>query len=281
MLTFPVAVSRAVARGRGFVLRATGRRRALAAALAWVAFGLASVQPASGGSVATAPLSDPVRHADDYYLGRRNTENVYRALDLLRAGVASHPGDYEAWWRIAKFTFYLAGRSSQPEKVKLLAEGVQAGRRAVALAPNRVEGHFWLGANYSLTAESRHFLRGLSLLDVIRREMETVVRLDSEYEQGAGLQTLARVYYRAPFFKGGDKRRSMELLEDCLTRYPENSLTMLYLADSYLALGLRAEAREQLERILALCPDPQYGPELAAHQDEARARLARHFRAQH
>jgi len=29
----------------------------------------------------------------------------------------------------------------------------QAGNRAVALAPGRVEGHFWLGANLGLTAD--------------------------------------------------------------------------------------------------------------------------------
>lgn len=122
-------------------------------------------------------------------------------------------------------------------------------------------------------------MRGLFLVADIRKEMETVVELDPDYEQAAGLRTLARIYYRAPFFMGGDKRRSVDLLEECLTRYPENSLTMLYLADNYLALGLREEAQKQLEKILALCPDPQYGPELEENQEEARARLAKYFRA--
>lgn len=90
---------------------------------------------------------------------------------------------------------------------------------------------------------------------------------------------LARLDYRAPFFKGGDKRRSIEVLEGCLARHAEDSLAMLYLADSYLALGLREEAREQLEKILQLCPDPNYAPELVEHQDEARVRLAKYFYA--
>jgi len=147
------------------------------------------------------------------------------------------------------------------------------------LTPQRVEGHFWLGASYALTAEARNFLRAWLLVDTISREMEAVVRLDPDYEQGAGLRNLARLDYRAPIFKGGDKRRSIEVLEGCLTRHPEDSLAMLYLADSYLALGLREEAREQLEKILQLCPDPNYAPELAAHQDEARVRLAKYFYA--
>lgn len=234
---------------------------------------------AAGASFTSLPISRRVREADDYYLGRHNPENVRRALQLLREAVAQNPNDYEAWWRISKFTCYLARHTPPPDKLRVLDEALAAGKKAVALQPHRAEGHFWLGANYGLTAEARGMVKGLLLVDTIRQEMETVVRLDPDYEQGGGLRTLARIDFRAPFFKGGDKRRSIELLEACLRRYPENSLAMLYLADSYQALGLREEARAQLEKILELCPDPQYGPELADNQDEARVRLTKDFRA--
>ena len=237
--------------------------------------GLSTAAPASH----SRPLSVLVRQSDDYYLGRQNAENVRKALVLLREAVSKNPEDYEAWWRISKFTCYVARQRAEPEELKLLEEAIEAGKKAVALQPDRPEGHFWLGANYGLSAEERGFLKGLFLVDTIRREMEAVVRLDPDYEQAAGLRTLARVDYRAPFFKGGDKRRSIRLLEECLKRYSEDSLAMLYLADSLLAVGRRDEAREQLEKILSLCPDPQYAPELAENQEEARARLARYFQS--
>jgi len=53
---------------------------------------------------------------------------------------------------------------------------------------------------------------------------------------------------------------------------------MLYLADSYWAVGRRREARAQLENMLKLCPDPLYGPEQEENQAEARDRLANDFR---
>ncbi|MFB3920262.1 MAG: tetratricopeptide repeat protein [Terriglobia bacterium] len=239
---------------------------------------LAAAGGARGASLTTPRLSERVRQADDYYLGRQNIENARHALELLREYVAQNPNDYEAWWRMSKAACFLARHTEKPEKLRFLDEGVAAGKRAVAIAPQRVEGHFWLGANYGLTAEARNFIRALRLVDPIRQEMETVVRLDPDYEQGAGMRALARVDFRAPFFKGGDKRRSMETLEKCLARFPDNSLTMLYLADSYMALGLREEARQQLERILSLCPDPNYVAELTEDREEARARLAKFFR---
>jgi len=42
-----------------------------------------------------------------------------------------------------------------------------------------------------------------------------------------------------------------------------------------MALGRRDEARQQLERILNLCPDPVYGPEQEENQEEARQRLGK------
>jgi tetratricopeptide (TPR) repeat protein len=238
--------------------------------------------PALPGPGAPAPtiersFAPQVRQADDYFLGRENLENVRTALGYLAGEVASNANDYEAWWRIAKFSNYLARHAQGKEELKLLDAAVDAGKKAVALQPNRVEGHFWLGASEGLLAEEGGLLKGLALVDTIRKEMVTVVRLDPDYEEAAGLRTLARVYYRAPFFKGGDKQRSIQLLEECLKRYPNNSLAMVYLAESDLAVGRRQEARELLEKVLSLCPDPIYGPELADNQAEAREVLTTNF----
>lgn len=226
---------------------------------------------------AVPPLSEPVIEADDYYLGRQNPKNVDKALALLREEVKKSARDYEAWWRISEFISYLARRASGSEEVRLLEEAIEAGKKAVALQPNRPEGHFWFGANNGLLGEAKGPLKGLFVVDMVRHEMETVARLDPDYEQAGGLRTLARVYYRAPFFKGGDKRRSIELLEQCLKRYPQNSLAMLYLAESYWAVGRRADARALLEETLKLCPDPLYGPEQLDNQDEARTLLTKYF----
>jgi tetratricopeptide (TPR) repeat protein len=242
-----------------------------------LALGLMVFLGGASGKARAFPLSDRVAQADDYYLGRQNPENVDKALELLRADVAENANDFEAWWRIAKFIYYQTRHTPDSDKLKLLDEGVDAAKRAIALDPNRAEGHFWLGANYDQISKVRGYWRGLLFLDDIREEMETANGLNPDYEQEGAMVTIARLDYRAPFFKGGDKRLSIQLLKNCLKRFPENSKAMLYLSDSYLAMGLRKEARAELESILNLCPDPQLAPELAQIQEEARARLAKNF----
>ncbi len=225
----------------------------------------------------TFPICEQVRDADDYYLGRRNIENVQKAIQLLDERIAQDSKDYEAWWRLSKFNSYLARHADGKAEGKYLDAAVAAGKKAVTLAPNRVEGHFWLGANLGLQAEDRGPFRALLMIDSVRREMETVARLDPDYEEGGGLRTLARIDYRAPFFKGGDKQKSIQMLQQVLQRFPHNSLAMLYLSDSYMALGRRQEAHQELNKILALCPDPIYGPEQEDNQAEARERLIKYF----
>lgn len=196
-------------------------------------------------------------------------------MALVREQVGENAADYEAWWRISKFSCYLARHTNGPDKSRYIDAAVEAGNRAVALVPNRPEGHYWLGVDLGLQAQSRGYLKALSMVDSIRKEVETVIRLDPDYEEAGGLRTLARLVFRAPFFKGGDKRRAVALLQDAQKRYPSSALTMIYLADSYLALGRREEARRQLENVLKLCPDPQYGPEQEENRQAARERLAK------
>jgi len=241
----------------------------------WLSLGLLACLAGASGMARPLPLSDRVAQADDYYLGRENPENVAKGLELLRADVAENENDFQAWWRIAKFLYFQARHTSGPDKLDLLNDGVDAAKRAIALEPNRAEGHYWLGANYDLISEARGYWRGLLFLDDIREEMETANGLNRDYEQNGAMVTIARLDYRAPFFKGGDKRLSITLLKECLTRFPENSKALLYLSDSYLAMGHRKEARQELENVLNLCPDPRFAPELAENQAAARARLTK------
>ena len=229
-------------------------------------------------SHAAGALPARVIEADDYFLGRAKLENVQQGVALLKQEAGQNAKSYEVWWRLAKFYNYIGRRTQGNERMKALEAGIETGKKAVALNPNRVEGHFWLGANYGLKAEESDWLEGLRLIDPVRREMEITIKLDPDYEEASGLRTLARIYYRAPFFKGGDKRRSIELLEECLRRHPTDSMSMLYLAESYTAVGRRDDARKVLERMLSLCPDPDYGPELADNQAEARDMLTKELR---
>jgi tetratricopeptide (TPR) repeat protein len=237
----------------------------------------------SGAAPAPDPKQTRLALADNLYQERSDLSKARQGLQLLHDVVSEDPNSYDAWWRLARLDNFVGrqqdDKNDDKEAIRTFEAGVDAGRRAVGLQRGRVEGHFWLGANYGLLAEEQGWIKGLQLIDSVRVEMETVIRLDPNYEEAAGQRTLARLYYRAPFFKGGNKQRSIQLLQDCLRRFPTDSFSLLYLGDDYLAVGRRDEARRLYERILSLGIDPIYGPELAENQAEARRRLEHEFRS--
>jgi tetratricopeptide (TPR) repeat protein len=242
-----------------------------------IACSLAAAGVAQGVSAGNSIFSSPVYQADNYYQARRDLNNVRKGISILQAAVSRNPNDYEAWWRIAEYDSFLARHSGGKQQKAILREGIEAGKRAETLQSGRPEGHFWTGANEGLLAENSSVWTGLRLINPVRDEMQIVMKIDANYQQDGAERILGRLYYEAPFFKGGDKQLSIRLLQDCLKRYPDNSLTLLYLADSYMAVGRREEARKMLNRLLSLCPDPIYEPELLDNQAAARERLKRYF----
>src|SRR5438552_1046958 len=131
---------------------------------------------------------------------------------------------------------------------------------AVKLQDRRPEGHFWLGANYGGTAE-KSTLAGLSEVDDIKREMETVIKLDEKYQDGSAYMVLGQVYLESPTLLGGDTQKAISYLEKGLRLGPDNELMRLHLAEAYAQAHRNEDARKQIDALLAMKPAPGYETE--------------------
>ena len=101
----------------------------------------------------------------------------------MRQAATNDPANYEAYWQLSKFDYYLASHTEGDHRDRAFREGIEAGQTAIELHPDRPEGHFWLGANYGGTLESDIF--GLASLLDVRKEMETVLKLNEGYQDGS------------------------------------------------------------------------------------------------
>ncbi|HEX9155278.1 MAG TPA: tetratricopeptide repeat protein, partial [Nitrospira sp.] len=72
--------------------------------------------------------------------------------------------------------------------------------------------------------------------------------------------------------------RSVEELEKALKIAPGNSLTKLYLAESYLDNGRKDDAKAQLNEILTMQPDPRWDVEHKENIQEAKKLLEKYFK---
>ena len=208
--------------------------------------------------------ADRVVEAETLYEGREDLNKARVAVAALRQARVADYGNYEAAWKLARAAFYVGDHSDDHSEIDdMFREGVEAGKAAVALQPNKPDGHFWLGANYG-GAASHSTLASLSSFQDIKGEMETVLKIDESYQGYSTYLGLGQLYLRAPRAFGGDQAKAIEYLEKGVKLSPNNTLMKLHLAEAYHAANRNAEAKKQIEAIMSATPDPKYAAE---HKD--------------
>jgi len=213
-------------------------------------------------------LSDITR-ADQFYSQRDDLKQLQQGIVLLREAMAADPSSYDAAWRLAKFDYYLATHTDGDYRERAFREGIEAGNTAVKIEGDKPDGHFWLGANYGGSLESET-ISGLASLEDVRKEMETVLKLSEGYQDGIAYMVLGLLDLKAPKIVGGDPQKAVGELEKGLQFGKGNAFLRLHLAEAYQAVGKTEDARQQLNAILSMTPDPNYQPELNEAQAQAR-----------
>src|SRR2546423_12681380 len=149
-----------------------------------------------------------VAQADALYAQRSSIEKARQAAAVLRRGRMSDYSNYEIIWKLAKCDYYVGDHETDDDaKLNAFREGIAAGEAAVKLAPNRPEGHFWLGANLGGRAKAQGPLYALSSVPDIRPEMETGIKLDEGYAAGSAYPALRAIYPGPPARTGGGRQR--------------------------------------------------------------------------
>jgi tetratricopeptide (TPR) repeat protein len=218
----------------------------------------ASAPPAQPSQPATA---DVLRQADDLYSARQDPLKVRQAIIALQQAQASEPSSYDLAWRLAKFNYYLGAHSpDDTEKERAFHDGIEAGKLAVELQPDKPDGHFWLGTNYGGNAQI-NTLAGLADIDDIKHEMETVLKIDERYQAGSAYMVLGQVYLEAPRLLGGDTEKAIANFEKGIRVGPDNALMRAHLAEAYVQAHRNGDARKQIDALLAMKPAPGYEPE--------------------
>jgi tetratricopeptide (TPR) repeat protein len=218
---------------------------------------------------ATPATGDP----DALYAAREDLSSARRAAAIWADRLQRDPRDFESAWKLARARYWLGGHAPQDERKALLEDGIRAGRAAVAVSPDRPEGHFWIAANMGALAESFGLRQGLKYRGAIREELQIVLKLDPAFQQGSADRALGRWYYKVPGLFGGSKKKSEEHLRRSLTYNPNSSSSLFFLAETLVALDREDEAKRTLQQLLDAPVDPAWAPEDREFKAKARTLL--------
>ncbi|MCB2186092.1 MAG: TRAP transporter TatT component family protein [Deltaproteobacteria bacterium] len=211
---------------------------------------------AVAGSALAATPEEMIAQADQLYAERADVAKAEQAAQLYEQALAADPRSEDAAWKLARTEYYLGNKAPKDQKEAIFQKGVDAAKKAVAINPKSVPGHFWLGVCYGVYGNAKGIMSSLSLVDPIKEEMETVLKLDPNYEGGGPQRVLGRLYFKLPGLMGGDNDKAVAYLQEAIKLGPTRWLNQLYLAEVYADLGKKDEAKALLEQVIA-GPAPQ------------------------
>src|SRR5688500_4290795 len=133
-----------------------------------------SSAPANGPAIDrgdAARAAEKIAEAEPLYEAREDLTRARVAVAALRQARIADYGNYEAAWKLARAAFYVGDRTDNAsERDDMFREGIESGKAAIALQPDKPEGHFWLGANHGGSA-AHSTLANLSSSQAIKREV--------------------------------------------------------------------------------------------------------------
>jgi tetratricopeptide (TPR) repeat protein len=211
---------------------------------------------------------------DALYKERENLASAKKAAEIWAARLAASATDFESAHKLAKARYWLGTNGLPlPERKAALEGGIAAARTAIALNPNRPEGHFWLAANMGALAESFGMRQGLKYRGPIKEALLTTLKLDPGFLQGSADRALGRWYFKVPGMFGGSDQQSEMHLRKSLTYNPNSTISHLFLAETLDELGRKDEARKECQAAIDAPADPEWVPEDRRFKETAKRLL--------
>lgn len=207
--------------------------------------------------------------ADALYADRENIASARRAAEIW----ASDTTGFEAAWKLARADYWLGGHAPEAERRRFLEQGIEAGRRAIALQAQSPDGYFWMAANMGALAESFGLRQGIKYRRPIKDALETALRLNPAFMQGSPDRALGRWYFRVPRLLGGSSKEAEAHLRAALRYNPQSTITHYFLAELFVDNGRKDEARAELQKVIDAPLDPEWAPENRDYKQKAQRLL--------
>ena len=203
-----------------------------------------------------------ILQGDALYARRHEPPLAGQALAKYQQALKLAPDSYEAMAKNAQALYFIGDNAvGNDEKQKIFKGAMDLAKKMIALSPDRVEGHYWLGVHTGSYGEARGVLKSLFLKNDIINAMNKAIAIDGGYQMGGAYCVLGRLYYKVPGLFGGSNKKSRQYLEKCREIAPKSSVNLVFLAETYWALGEKKLAVQALEDLQAMEADPEWLPE--------------------
>lgn len=210
------------------------------------------------GSVLAA---DELAQADAIY-NKGGMDNYKKSIPLYAKAVEANPNSFEANWKFARANRNYADEAKKNNVegweaicAKYGKEGLNYGEKAIALEPNKPEGHYYFGLSVGIYSDGVSIFTAIKegLKNKTQDSFEKVYALDKTFENGGSILGLGRFWTVLPPFMRDYDKAMKYLREFQATQYFDYSPPdgPIYLSELLLKIGgdkNKAEAKSLLEK---------------------------------
>jgi hypothetical protein len=207
---------------------------------------LAAAPPESAS--ATAP-GGPAAEIDALHL--RRDDPAVQATLKSRLSPTAVRDDFDLLWRAARFRIWLADVTTDVALKRTLgAEAAELAHKAVAKAPQRVEGHYYEAMGIGIYCQAVGVMKTLreGRDKAFTAALDRALKLDPMFDRGGPLLAKGRYYHELPW-PLRDLGKSVAHYQQILARFPFRPRARLFLAEALLKDGRDADAREAAKHI--------------------------------
>jgi hypothetical protein len=223
------------------------------------------------------PVPQTLEQAEQLFKQREDIEKLRQARTLVASIRQPDHRNFEVEWKFAKYSLFLGDKlTDDDQKTKLFEEGRDAGKIASRIQPDQPDGYFWYGADLAELAKLSPVTVGYTSVDNIRDAMNTVIKIQPAYQGASAYDILGEIELNTRLF-GGKASTAVDYLEKGVELQKSNSNLRLHLAQAYLDDNKLDLAKQQLQYIVKMQPDPDYIPEHQQNVADAKKLLATRF----
>ena len=207
----------------------------------------------------TVQAQSTLAEADALY-NAGGLENYQAAIPLYEKAVAERGDDYEVLWKCARAHRDFGNKIKQrggDDWEDICAQHGKAGmgfaERAIALAPDKVEGHYYYGLSVGIYSDGVSILTALSegLKNKTQQSFETAYKIDKTYNKGGPMLSLGRFWTVLPWPMNDEDKALEYFREYQAAGFLDGSVEgKVYFSELLIDIGGKdneAEARELLQ----------------------------------
>lgn len=236
-----------------------------------VLFALASVVIAlSFAGVSALAVDSAIARADELYaLRAKQAGAVDQGIALLNEFLASHPDNYDALWRQARFYWYKGDHQPEKKKLKDFEQGKVYAERAVNANEKDPDGHYWYASLIGCVGQEKGILNSLFMVKPMKQQLDRCIELDPNYHDA--YDVLAQLYWKVPGppVSIGNKKKAAELARKAAEMAKVEPGHWVLLGEIQISLKDYAGARQSLNIAIGL-PDSEEDPQ-ETKKDKAKA----------